>query len=109
VSEPVSPLTKQQTTEAEAKSAKHSYPVRLALDLDESIPPIFGAPLGTTISGDAAIAAVNDKGFKGFYGRTMCRFLNLFQKNHGAKAVAGDLERSEEVEKYEEDSGVINQ
>lgn len=108
MNDPVTPLTKAQTVAAEAKSAKHGYLENLAVDLDQSIPPIFDAPLGTTISGDAAIADVKDTGFKGFYGRWMCRFLNLFQRNHGAKAVAGDMERAKIVAQNEESSGLID-
>lgn len=104
----VTPLTAPQTAAAEAKSAKHSYPVRDLIAIDETVATFADAPNDTTISGDAAIAAVNDKGFKGWYGRTMSRFLNLFQSNHGAKAVAGDLERAQAAEKIDEQSGVIN-
>jgi hypothetical protein len=37
----------------------------------------------------------------------MSAFLNLFQRNHSAKAVAGDLVREGIAEKLDKDSGVI--
>lgn len=106
---PVTPLTKAETTAAEARSLSHPYPVRLLIALDQFGAVLFGARNDTTISGDAGIAAVNGKGVTRVYGKTMSAFLNLFQKNHSAKAVAGDMARAEEAAQYDEDSGVINQ
>lgn len=109
MSDPITPLTPEQTAKAEAKSAKHGYVVRNLISVDQLGETLVDGPNDTTISGESAIAAQNDKGLKGWVGRSMSRFLNLFQKDHGAKAVAGDLERAQTAGKIDEESGVINQ
>ena len=57
-----------------------------------------------TISARSARAA--ERGNKA--GVLMSKFLNLFQKDHGPKAQAGDLARAEDVEELEQKSGGVS-
>jgi hypothetical protein len=62
-----------------------------------------GAP-DETISSRSARAAQQGKP----WGKDMSRFLDLFQKDHGAKAQAGDAVRAEDVIVTEVKSGDIS-
>jgi len=108
MSNPVTPLTPEQTAAQEARAIHEPYIERDLVAIDKTIATFAGATPDTTISADAGIAAVKDKGFKGWYGRTMSRFLNLFQSDHAAKAVAGDEAQATEAERVMEASGVID-
>lgn len=108
MSNPVTPLTKAQTAAQEQRATHEPYLERDLVAIDKTIATFAGATPDTTISADAGIAAVRDRGFKGWYGRAMSRFLNLFQPDHAAKAVAGDAAQAEEAERVMRDSGLIN-
>lgn len=101
---PVTPLTPDQTAQQEQQAAKEGYAHREAVALDVFVNETLGGPMGETISSRAARAAVEGK----WWGIVMSKFLNLFQKDHGAKAVAGDLERAENLESVEGQSGIVN-
>lgn len=109
MSEPITPLNPQQTAAQEQKAASEGYFKRILVCLDQDINVDTGGLPDETISARAARLAANGKGFSGFYGRWMCRFLNLWQKNHGPKAIAGDDARARRVAAIEETSGEINQ
>ena len=109
MSNPVTPLDPQQTAAQEYKATHEPYIERDLVAIDKTIATFAGATPDTTISADAGIAAVKDKGFKGWYGRMMSRFLNLFQSDHAAKAIAGDEAQAREAERVMEASGVINE
>lgn len=106
---PIAPLNPKQTATQEAKAASEGYFKRILVGLDQGINVDTGGLPDETISARAARLAANGKGFSGFYGRWMCRFLNLFQRNHGPKAVAGDAARAARVLQTENESGVIDQ
>lgn len=107
---PVTPLTPQQTAKQEANVAKHNLLQRDAIALDDlGDTVLLGGENDETMSATFARWAYSKKGLKGFIGRTMSRGLNLFQPDHGAKAVAGDLERAEAVAATEAQSGLINE
>lgn len=105
--QPVTPLTPSQADKTEKHAVNENYFERLGVAVDKTIATAAGATPDTTISADAGIASYRDKGFKGFYGRWMSRFLNLFQKDHGAKAVAGDLAQAEAAEEKMKESGLL--
>lgn len=110
MSDPVTPLTPAQTAAAEAKADHEGILEQDAVAVDKAIAKIvLNAPPDVTISEQAGVLAYKDKGFKGFYGRWMSRFLNLFQRNHGAKATAGGNAEAEEAIEYGDQSGLINQ
>lgn len=107
MSNPVHPLTAQQTKAVEAKAKAEAYPERVAVALDKAIAAIGDAPPDVTISEAAGVAAYKDRGFKGFYGRWMSRFLNLFQADHGANATAGGNAEAEQAIQYGNKSGLL--
>lgn len=106
---PVTPLTPQQTAAQEAKADHEGILEQDAVAVDKAIAKIvLNAPPDVTISEQAGVLAYNDKGFKGFYGRWMSRFLNLFQKNHGSKATAGGNAEAWGAIRYGDKSGLIS-
>lgn len=104
---PVAPLTPQEAADREQQASHEPYIERVLVAADKTIATVAGATPDTTISADAGIASYRDHGFKGLYGRWMSRFLDLFQKNHGAKAVAGDLAQAQEAEQKMKESGLL--
>lgn len=102
---PVTPLTAQQTSVAEAKASGEKYPHREAVALDIFVDETLDGPMDETISARASRAALRGK----WWGIALSRFLNFFQSNHGPQAQAGDLERAKEVEKTELSSGGVKE
>lgn len=107
MSDPVAPLTPAQVAVQEMQAAHEAYLERVLVALDKFVATAAGATPDTTISADAGIAAFQDKGFKRLYGRVMSGFLNLFQRDHGAKAAAGDVAQAEAAISVIEKSGLI--
>jgi hypothetical protein len=105
MTDPITPLTPAETAAAEASTAKEGYLHRALVGLDIFANVITGGNPDETISSRSARAA--EKGHK--WGIAMSRFLNLFQRNHGPQAQAGDVERAKAVETLEEQSGAINE
>lgn len=108
MSNPVTPLGPQQTAEREAHSLQEPYPERVLIALDQAVNVDTGGLPDETISSRWARWAHNYHGVRGFLGRMGSRFLNLFQRDHGADAVAGDAARAQRVLDTENDSGIIN-
>jgi len=104
-SDPVTPLTPQQTAEAEARAAKEGYIHRTLVGLDQFANVLFGGSPDMTISSRLGIAALKGK----WWGKAGSKFLNLFQRQHSPKAAAGDVERSESVKDSIDHSGIISQ
>lgn len=100
VTGPVKPLTPEQVKLQEAQAAAESWLHRDAVAIDQATNVIVlkGQP-DETISSHAARAATEGK----WWGKALSMFLNLFQKDHGAKAEAGDLERAQNIERIEPD------
>ena len=105
-SNPVTPITPQQTALQEAKAAKEGYIRRLPVALDIAVDEAAGGPMNMTISTRMGIWALRPQGIRKHIGVGMCKFLNLFQSNHDPKAAAGDLERAKQVTADIEDSGI---
>src|SRR5690242_10223441 len=102
MSDPVTPLTPEQTEAQAKKAGDEGYLRRLPVDLDIAVDEAAGGPMGMTISTRLGIAAKNGK----WWGKIGAGFLNLFQRNHSAKAAAGDLERAAQVTQTIEGSGI---
>lgn len=98
---PIVPLTPEQVATAEARALKESYPHRVLVGLDQFANVITGGKPDETISSRWARAAEHGSTL----GKIGCSFLNLFQKNHGPHAQAGDTARAKQVERLERDSG----
>lgn len=101
--DPITPLTPEQTAQTEAKVAKEGYVHRDLVALDQAANVVTGGLPDETISSRAARASRQGK----LWGRALSRFLNLFGKDHGAKAQAGDIERAEAVVAVEKSSGDV--
>lgn len=98
---PITPLTSTQLVQDEAHAGKEAYPVRILVAFDILVNVIFMGNPDETISSRAARAATQGK----TWGKLLSRFLNLFQKDHGARAEASDVERAQAVVFLEDKSG----
>lgn len=100
----VTPLNGEQTARQEAQAGHDSYVVRVLIAIDMAANVALGGQEDETMSSDAALMARKHE----FVGVVVSRMLNLFQRNHGAKAAAGDLERAKAVESTLRESGVVD-
>lgn len=105
MSNPVTPLNPQQTAMQEKKASAEGYLKRVLIGLDMFCNTLIGGKPDETMSSRWGRDAY--KGDPG--GEVASRLLDIFQTDHGAKAVAGDEARALNVEKTEESSGLINQ
>jgi hypothetical protein len=104
MSDGITPLNPNQEATQERLAIEHGYIIRVLLALDMFCNVVlFRGRLDETISTHSARAAVEGK----CWGIWMSKFLNLFEKDHGAKASAGDLIRAESIVSTEEDSGIL--
>jgi hypothetical protein len=101
VSNPITPLDPDQLTEQESQAAHEGWLHRSLVSFDQMVNVIVlrGLP-DETISSHAARAAQQGK----HWGIGLSRVLNLFQRDHGAKAEAGDLQRATNVVTTEGDA-----
>jgi hypothetical protein len=81
----------------EKQAAQEGYIHRVLVAFDQFVNVIFRGRPDETISARSYRAALEGK----LWGRAMNAFLNIFQSNHGAKAAAGDLERSQSIDATE--------
>lgn len=102
--DPITPLTKAQTADEEAKEPKDGYIRRVSVAFDILVNVICRGQQDETLSSRAARADLEGK----LWGKVLSIFLNVFQPNHGAKAQAGDLQRAENVVRIEESAGDLN-
>lgn len=104
MSDGITPLNPTQTAKEELKASEHGYLIRVLLALDMFANVVFlKGRLDETISTHSARAAVEGK----LWGIWMSKFLDLFEKDHGADASAGDLIRAESIVKTEKSSGIL--
>jgi hypothetical protein len=101
MADPIVPLTPEQVAHQEAQTAKEGYLHKDLVGFDQFINVLTGGNPDETISSRSARAAEKGK----TWGIAMSKFLNLFQKDHGPKAQAGDVERAAKVAELEKDSG----
>lgn len=94
----ITPLTPEQVAEHEASASHEGYLHRVTETADVLVNVATGGKQDETISSRSARAA--ERGSK--FGIVMSRFLDWFQKDHGATAIAADLERAQTVEEIEE-------
>jgi hypothetical protein len=100
MSNPIIPLNSEQTAKKENKVAKEGYIKHLLVGFDHLLNVISGGLPDETISSRAARADLKGK----VWGRVMSRFLDLFEKDHGSVAQAGDVARAKSVIKLEKNS-----
>jgi|SRR6185437_5287011 len=88
----------------ETQSLEHGYIVRCLLAFDVLCNVVFfKGRLDETISAHSARAAMEGK----LWGIWMSKFLDIFQKNHGAQAILGDEARANVISETEKDSNII--
>ncbi len=103
-SDPIIPLTPEQAAQQESQAAKEGtiHKDLVAADIAANVVLLHGQE-DETISSHAARADEEGK----WWGKLLSRFLDFFERDHGAKAQAGDVERAENVIRLEEQSGGI--
>jgi len=105
MSEPITSLTPAEAQAAEQHVAKERYWLRALVGIDQCANDLTGGSPDETISSRMARWSTEDSGLKRRIGSLVSRGLDLFQRDHGAKAEAGDFERAAVVEKIEQDTG----
>ena len=100
---PITPLTPAQEATQESKASHEGYLHRNIEEFDVGLNVAAGGLQDETISSRASRDAVEGH----WLGKAVSRFLNLFQRDHGAKAQAADLERAKEIEAVETGNGVL--
>lgn len=103
--DPITPLTTTQTQAEEQGAYKEGYWHRfwVAVDIAINVTLLRGQQ-DETISSHAARSALQGK----LWGRILSSFLNLFEKDHGAKAQAADIARAKNTIRIEESAGDLN-
>lgn len=109
MSDPITPLDPAQTAEAEQHAAHEGYVKRDLVAFDQMVNVLADGSPDETISARMGRWATGETGLKREIGTAVSRALNLFQADHGARAIAGDDARAKAVEKIEESSGEIDQ
>ena len=100
----ITPLTPEQVKQEEAQAASEGYLHRALVAFDIFCNVVFlRGQQDETISTHSARAATQGK----WWGIAMSTWLGWIQSDHGAKAAAGDMQRAENVERIEEESGIL--
>ena len=94
---PVTRLSDDEESEQERETAGEGYVHRVLVASDIFANVVMGGYPDETISSRCARGALAGR----WWGVWMSRFLNLFQRDHGADAMAGDRERAKAVERLE--------
>ncbi len=102
--ETMTALSSAQTAKQEQQVRSESYWMRVLIAADMAANVALGGEEDETISADAGLMAKKHE----FLGVLVSRMLDLVQRNHGAKAAAGDLERASAVQAVIEGSGLVN-
>jgi hypothetical protein len=101
---PITPITAQEVQQDFQDVRREHYVRRCLIAFDIMCNVVFfNGDEDETISSHSARAATQGKR----WGIALSWFLDLFQRDHGAHAVAGDECRALDIEKVEENSGVI--
>lgn len=97
---PVTPIDKNTADKEIASVYKEGYIHRalVAIDVCINVVLLNGRP-DETISSHSARAALEGK----TWGIWMCKFLNIFQKDHGEYAMLADEGRAQIIEKVEKE------
>jgi len=89
----ITQLTPEQFNAEKMLAAKDNYFQRVAEEADVDLNVDAGGLPDQTLSGRFADAAVRGK----WWGKFGIKFLNVFQKNHGAIAQADEIEHAQAV------------
>lgn len=104
MSDPITPLTPSQTDLASEQAAHEGYVHRSLVGLDQFVNVLLDGSPDETISSRAARWATEETpgSLKHSIGTAVSKGLDMFQKDHGAKAEVGDLTRAQNVEAIEQ-------
>ena len=104
MSSPISPLTSEQEQQdfKDVEREHYIHRVLVAFDIFCNV-VFFNGDEDETISSHSARASTQGK----WWGIALSWFLDLFQRNHGLHAIAGDEERALNIEHIEETSGEL--
>lgn len=103
----ITPLTPVQEATATQQVINEGYIKRNLVAFDQFANVLLDGSNDETISSRAARWATEEKGSKRAVGRIVSKALDLFQKDHGAQAIAGDETRAQDVVKIEDASGEL--
>jgi hypothetical protein len=106
MTEPITPLSPAQTATEEAQAATENPILRDLVAVDIFADELTGGPMDETISTRLAIDSVEGKGVSKEVGKIGSAILDVFQRDHGADAASGDLERAQAEAKIVEASGI---
>lgn len=95
------PLTPEQVVQQESEAAKEGFVKRDLIALDIFANVLAAGHEDETISSRLARDAEQHK----VVGEIGSKILDVFQRDHGVKAQAGDLERAKAIVLTEEESG----
>jgi hypothetical protein len=101
---PITPLTPAQIAIQEQQAAHEKYLMRALVGFDQFVNVLTDGDPDETISARASRAAQNGKG----WGIELSRMLDLFQKDHGADAQAGDEARAQVVVVIEQSTPALD-
>jgi hypothetical protein len=99
----ITPLTPEQEEQNEKQATHEGYLHRVIEEADVTVNVATGGYQDETISSRLARDAAEHK----VAGEVGSKILDVFQKNHGAQAVAGDLGRAKVIESLEDNSGIL--
>lgn len=104
MTDPVAPITSTQTGAQETQALHEGFIKRDLIAIDQAANVLTGGLPDETISSRLARDAEKHE----LVGEIGSKILDVFQKDHGVKAQAGDLARAEQVATVEEDSGYLS-
>ena len=107
MSDAIIPLTPSEVAVQETEVSKENFVMRDLVALDQFGNVLTGGAMDETISSRLAIDATNGKGISEKVGEAGSKVLDIFQKDHGAKAQAGDLERATTEVSIEQSTGTL--
>jgi hypothetical protein len=105
MSDGIVPLTPVQVQQQETQAAGEGYVKRALIAVDDLGNVLTGGMPDETISARAARDAVKHE----VVGEIVSKTLDILQRDHGAKAIAGDEERAAAVAKVEDATGILEQ
>lgn len=105
--DPIQPIDPAKEARSEEEATHHGFVMRNLVELDTAVNVLTGGLPDETISSRMARWDTEDKGIKHEVGKVVSAGLDLFDKDHGAAAEAGDLGRAKEIEQVEESTGTL--
>jgi hypothetical protein len=102
----ITPLTPAEVAVEQSQAARENFVTRDLIALDIATSEVTGGPMDETISTRLAIDSVEGHGVSKAVGVFGSKVLDLFQKDHGADAAAGDAERAVKEQEIVKDSGI---